>query len=125
MEKCDCVYKVGASTKCTIGEFDKLRPDCVTKESRYMDMDGTGVAVESDEFMFISEDLDVPFARLGDSGSIVWDTHGNAVGLLFRGQRPNQTRGWCVYVTPIEDVFESIKAKSGNKIQEIRFLGEP
>ena len=121
MKKDDLVYKVGASTKCTIGQFEGLKADCIIKEERYMQ--GCKELLRSTEFMFIGT-RDLPFARWGDSGSIVWDTNGCAVGLLFRGQSPGQCRGWFVYVTPIEDVFASIKAKSKGKIEEIRFLGE-
>ncbi|KAH6855939.1 hypothetical protein B0I37DRAFT_366160 [Chaetomium sp. MPI-CAGE-AT-0009] len=117
----DRVYKVGASTKCTIGSFNGPKADCVIKEERYMQRGD--VPLESTEFMFIGEE-GMPFARLGDSGSLVWDTNGCAVGLLFRGQSPGQSSAWFVYVTPIEDVFESIKAKSEGKIEKIRFLGE-
>jgi len=121
MNKGDLVYKIGASTKCTIGQFDALKPDCVIKEERYMQ--GREANLVSTEFMFIGVQ-DLPFARWGDSGSIVWDRYGCAVGLLFRGQSPSQSHGWFAYVTPIEDVFASIRHMSGGKIQDIRFLGE-
>lgn len=119
MKKDDLVYKVGAATKCTVGKFDALKVDCDIREERYMEQPKK----LSTEFMFIGEG-ELPFARKGDSGSIVWDTHGRAVGLLFRGQCPGQSRGCFAFVTPIEDVFTSIKAKSRGKIEEIRFLGE-
>ncbi|KAH6623146.1 hypothetical protein F5144DRAFT_605661 [Chaetomium tenue] len=121
MQKGEHVYKVGASTKFTIGEFERLKPDCIIREERHLK--GAGVPIRSDEFMFFGTE-GMPFARRGDSGSVVWDTNGHAVGLLFRGHSPNQTKDWYAYVTPIEDVFASIKAQSGGKIQEIRFLGE-
>ncbi|KAK3295382.1 uncharacterized protein B0H64DRAFT_358938 [Chaetomium fimeti] len=121
MKKDDLVYKVGASTRCTIGEFDALKADCVIKEEKYMQ--GRNVDIRSTEFMFIGADGS-QFARWGDSGSVVWDEDGRAVGLLFRGQSPGQSRGWFAYVTAIEDVFASIKATSGGKIEDIRFLGE-
>lgn len=128
------VYKVGASTRRTIGQFSAIKPSCVIKEERYMSErkrsqrssdagNDDDVDVESSEFMFMGVE-DLAFARWGDSGSVVWNRNGYAVGLLFRGQAPNQSKGWFAYVTPIEDVFESIKAKSGGKIEEIRFLGE-
>jgi hypothetical protein len=121
MKKDDLVYKVGASTKCTIGKFEALKADYGIKEERYMQRPEE--LYKSTEFMFIGAQGQ-PFGRRGDSGSIVWDTNGYAVGLLFRGQSPGQSRGWFVYVTPIEDVLASIKAKSEGKIQDIRFLHE-
>ncbi|KAK4147589.1 uncharacterized protein C8A04DRAFT_9095 [Dichotomopilus funicola] len=133
MKHGDVVYKVGASTKWTIGEFNGFKADCVIKEERYMNGQGRKVPLKSTEFVFIPSlgayklgvhNWGVPFARWGDSGSVVWDTNGCAVGLLFRGQSPAQSMNWFTYVTPIEDVFASIKARSGGKIEEIRFLGE-
>ncbi len=139
MEKGHRVYKVGSSTRCTVGEFDALKADCVIREERYMpgrkpeDSDPGKVDLKSTEFIFIGSthaqlaesQSRSPFARWGDSGSVAWDRRGCAVGLLFRGHSPGQTTGWFTFMTPIEDVFESIKIMSKGKIEDIRFLGEP
>lgn len=60
------------------------------------------------------------FATKGDSGSVVWDEQGRAVGLLFRGRVVQQTDRIVAYITPINDVFEDIMKFSQGSIKEIR-----
>jgi len=68
MRKGDVVYKVGASTRCTIGQFSGIKPSCVIKEERYMlerkreKSDTVRVDIKSTEFMFIRVE-EVPLAR--------------------------------------------------------------
>jgi len=112
------VYKVGASTRFTIGSFNCIKSDILITEAKHV----TG---RSEEFVFVAsvagDNWDCRLATLGDSGSVVWDKEGQAVGLLFRGQQPQQTQGHpLAYVTPIEDVFADIKEFSNGKIHEIR-----
>jgi len=47
-----------------------------------------------------------PFAIGVDSGVVVWDRGGNAIGLLFSGhmQQPQQVDPGYTFVTPLEDV---------------------
>ncbi|KAK4152571.1 hypothetical protein C8A00DRAFT_44382 [Chaetomidium leptoderma] len=112
------VYKVGASTRHTIGEFNRMKSDLTIAEDKHV----TGI---SEEFAFVAsattDDGDGRFATIGDSGSVVWNKEGQAVGLLLRGQKPQQSGDTSlVYVTPIEDVFADIKAFSKGEITEIR-----
>lgn len=111
-------YKVGASTGLTIGEFNRLKSGVTLADRKH-------VTRKSDEFAFLAsaetEEGDDRFSAVGDSGSVVWNKQGQAVGLLFSGQKPQQTeRGTITYVTPIEDVFEDIKAFSKGAITDIR-----
>lgn len=60
----------------------------------------------------------------GDSGSIVYGYGGVIVGLVSRGMNPLRHVGGplaVTIVTPIEDVFDDIKALTG--VEEIRVLG--
>ena len=120
------VYKIGASTKCTVGKsvgFETVK----IAEEKYM---GQPLKErESREHAFVGTRTGkYPFCNPGDSGAVVWDADGRAVGLAFRGQPVQQSQGHFAYVTPIEDVFKSIKEMSkgdpGGEIDEIRFLGE-
>jgi hypothetical protein len=51
---------------------------------------------------------------------VVFNERGEAVGLLFSGQKPDQTRAGYGLVTPIEDVFADIKACAKGHIEDIR-----
>lgn len=119
------VFKHGSSTMWTVGVFNRIKPDCSITDEKYM----PGRTVEqrrSTEYMFTSEvgrTDEKPFGARGDSGAVVWDEHGRALGLLFTGQQPHQTKtGYCL-VTPIEDVFDSIMKMSGGKIVDVRIAG--
>jgi hypothetical protein len=116
----DVVYKVGATTRLTIGKFSHVKSDVKISHDKHM----PGPRM-SEEFAFISSAMskegDARFASHGDSGSVVWDKEGQAVGLLFRGQTPQQVnKGVLAYVTPLEDVIADIKDRSGGKIKDIR-----
>lgn len=114
------VFKVGASTKCTIGALNAIKTDCIMREEKYM----PGRSKEdlmSSEYIFIHP-RDMVFANVGDSGAVVWDEDGGVVGLLFRGQQPHGTKRGYGMVTPIEDVFESIKEMSMGHIVDVRIL---
>ena len=61
------------------------------------------------------------FARNGDSGSIVWDEDGRALGLVFTGQKVTGAKKHkLVYVTPLDEVFDDIKKLSGGRITHVR-----
>jgi hypothetical protein len=122
MQRDDLMYKVGASTKCTIGEFTEIRPECTITEERYMP-GRTAASRRSTEFMFAGAEIQ-PFEERGDSGAVVWDREGRVVGLLFRGQAPHQCGRGYALVTPIEDVFESIIAMSKGIIVGVRLAGD-
>jgi len=120
------VFKNGASTTCTMGYLSKIKTDCVISEEKYMSK-GDSVprrslsSLRSREFVVKAEVRRAGrFGNRGDSGAIVWDAQGRAVGVLFTGQQPQGTEeGYCL-VTPIEDVFEDIKDRSRGNILDIR-----
>jgi hypothetical protein len=64
------------------------------------------------------------FGDRGDAGSVVWDKQGRALGLLGTEQTPQQCHYGYSLVTPIEDVFESIKAASEGVILDVQ-IAEP
>ncbi|KAH6631482.1 hypothetical protein F5144DRAFT_612140 [Chaetomium tenue] len=120
LQQGDTVYKVGATTRFTIGKFNCVKSDIKISLDKHM----SGPRM-SEEFAFISavktSDIVGRFSSPGDSGSVVWDQNGRAVGLLFRGQTPQQAdKGSLIYVTPLEDVIADIKQRSGGKIKDIR-----
>jgi hypothetical protein len=106
----DNVYKMGANTGISLGLFDGFKPDCKIHDERQTGLDN----LLSTEYMFIGRPDHNPdddrFADVGDSGAVVFDEQGRALGMLFTGQSPQQCgRGMCL-VTPIEEIFEDIKA---------------
>lgn len=76
----------------------------------------------SDEFLYLGlpDPAEHWLASKGDWGSVVFNGDGAAVGLLCRGHTAQQAKGSYAYVTPIEDVFEDIKAFSSKQITDIR-----
>lgn len=76
----------------------------------------------SSEFLYmsLSEVSNSEVAKGGDSGSVVFNTFGCALGLLFRGYQAQATSGSHTLITPIEDVFADIKAFFNNQITDIR-----
>jgi len=76
----------------------------------------------STEYLFHGMGTGSRIAQKGDSGSVAFDAEGNAVGLLFRGCQANSATDSHAYITPIEDVFEDIKAYSNHKILDIRIV---
>ncbi|KAK3357846.1 hypothetical protein B0T25DRAFT_540358 [Lasiosphaeria hispida] len=101
------VYKVGASTKWTAGEFSNFKTNCSVAEDGYLGMGKSG------EYVVIgkvnNDESSIPFANKGDSGSVVWGQDGRVLGLLFEGQQPQSNDDGYSFVTPIEDVFDHIK----------------
>ncbi|KAM7193056.1 hypothetical protein V8F20_008572 [Naviculisporaceae sp. PSN 640] len=132
MEAGHHLYKIGAATDCTIGEFSCMKSTVELKDDKHMNKGNR----YSEEFMIVGVSPSIteshaqeesesntrkPFADKGDSGAVVWDRNGCVMGLLFRGQVPNQTRSGCAYVTPIEHVFGKIK-KMDKNIKDIKVL---
>ncbi|KAK0715363.1 hypothetical protein B0H67DRAFT_459958, partial [Lasiosphaeris hirsuta] len=113
----DLVFKVGASTTWTAGEFSRTKTDCSIREDKYMKQP------KSEEYVYIGLKAQKDFVNFidhGDSGAMVWDRQGDVVGLLFRGQVPGNGTTAYGLVTPIGDVFDSIKKHSGGRITDIR-----
>ncbi|KAM0562359.1 hypothetical protein ACHAPJ_002048 [Fusarium lateritium] len=115
-------WKVGTTTEATAGYFHKYKPFVRLTDEAYM---GLG---PSKEYVFQAYKSMGPkgndsFSLPGDSGSVVFDHKGGVVGLLFSGQTPNNTRLGYSFVTPIEHVFDDIKAWSKGEITDIRVMG--
>jgi len=113
------VFKVGARTNATVGYYSRYKPKCTLDHDKYMKVK------PSSEHVIIGhlfgDGSPQAFADNGDSGAVVFDTFGQMVGLLFTGQAPQGTRGQgYALVTPIEEVFEDIKAMSNGEITDIR-----
>ncbi|KAL6355808.1 hypothetical protein LRP88_09391 [Fusarium phalaenopsidis] len=115
------VWKVGATSGPTNGTFNKYKVKCTIKDHVHV---ADTPRCYSKEFVVIGNEISSQgqSGRLcgpGDSGSVVFDARGQAIGLLFGGQVPSQTAGYGL-VTPIKDVFEDIKACSEGQIEDIR-----
>ncbi|KEZ41083.1 hypothetical protein SAPIO_CDS7139 [Scedosporium apiospermum] len=113
------VFKVGARTNATVGYYSRYKPKCTLDHDKYMKVK------PSSEHVIIGhlfgDGSPQAFADNGDSGAVVFDTFGQMVGLLLTGQAPQGTRGQgYALVTPIEEVFEDIKAMSNGEITDIR-----
>ncbi len=119
----DMVYKVGSSTKITMGRFQRIKTGCRIGDEKYMGLENA----YSSEYVFVGVADQTPdnrFGDFGDSGAVVFDGRGAVVGLLFTGHRPHQRQpyGLCL-VTPIKEVFEDIKALSKNTVTSVRIAG--
>ena len=100
------VFKVGAISGATAGLCAPLKVLSKIREEKYMNQPAT--VHETKEYMMSSKWSS--FGQQGDSGAVVHDADGVAVGLLFSGQAPSQTdkkNGYSL-VTPLPDVFKDI-----------------
>lgn len=121
----DVVYKIGSTTGPTGGRFSIPKMDVSLSEDRHVQefMAKKQRSYLSKEYIFFGMGKgNNILAKKGDSGSVVFDKHGNAIGLLFRGCQANLEADSYAFITPIEDVFADIKAYSGNKILDIRIV---
>jgi hypothetical protein len=100
---CLRIVKCGRTTGWTIAEAGGIKSDC----QRTM---GT-ISTE----MFIPDPSpSAPFSAVGDSGAIIFDFRGRAVGMIHGGnviQGSNEKI--ASYATPIEDLFEDIQQQLG------------
>lgn len=110
----ELVYKVGATTTTTVGKFNQMKADVSIAEDRHV---SPGL---SEEFSYVNTGDTGAFGTKGDSGSVVWDRKGQAVGLLFTGQKPQGAKQTLTYVMAIEDLFMDIIKFSKGEIKEIR-----
>ncbi|KAK3364331.1 hypothetical protein B0T25DRAFT_61230 [Lasiosphaeria hispida] len=120
----DPIFKLGTTTGATGGVFSWLKPKVNFVEDTHVQayMDARHRPYLSNEFLFIGypNPAEHWLAKKGDSGSVVFDTDGRAVGLLFRGHMVQQAASSYAYITPIEDVFDDIKTFSNQQITDIR-----
>jgi len=112
------VFKVGAGSGPTSGAFSKVRVGVDFKEGAHLE--AVMGREKSREFIFIEDPASARFSHRGDSGSVVFDEEGRAAGLLLRGHKPLGAVNQCLYITPIEDVFDDIKTFSKGGITDIR-----
>lgn len=119
----DLVYKVGSSTKATVGHFQQIKTKCRIGDEKCMGLQDA----YSSEYAFVGVAEQTPdsrFGDFGDSGAVAFDGTGTAVGLLLTGLSPHQCRDYAVcLVTPIEEVFEDIKTSSKGTITGVRIVG--
>ncbi|KAG7292834.1 hypothetical protein NEMBOFW57_002879 [Staphylotrichum longicolle] len=114
------IYKNGTSTGPTIGVFSHIKSDVRIHDDAHL-VTALGPDIRtSEEFVYIGDPQSDWLAKNGDSGSVVFDREGRAVGLLFRGHRAQNANNTYCYITPIEDIFNDIKDFSKGSITEIR-----
>jgi len=121
--------KLGRTTGITRGYVTAVKPDCRT--ARELD-DGQVVTVTSTEIVVISDTKQsmIGFSHGGDSGSLVFDSKGNAIAMLWAGDRFDKEHGAGLdrvhYVTPLKvlllDVEKSLRAALGHDDWELSFV---
>lgn len=117
----DHVWKQGAITGVTHGVYNEFKTNCIIKEDGHLN----DVSRTSSEYCIIGgsglrHGTDARFSGHRDSGAVVFDHAGHLVGLVFGGQVPHQDKKGYTLVTPIEDIFDDIKAISNGEIEDIR-----
>lgn len=104
----ETLFKVGRSTKVTYGSFQEICETDTVKSWQYKDASGFE-EVSTLECAVVMEYGDHLFGEPGDSGSLLFNSQGQLVGLYFGGNdRTNVS-----YFTPIEVVFDDIKRITG------------
>lgn len=104
-EELQTLIKSGRSTRVTEGIYGGLRPIRITNERG---PNGEEFTLETEEHSVTPSDGG-PFAEPGDSGSLVFNSGGDVVGILVAGgMRVN-----VAYFQHIKDVFEDIKDVTG------------
>ncbi|KAK0644634.1 hypothetical protein B0T16DRAFT_418009 [Cercophora newfieldiana] len=118
------VFKKGAISGISAGKYSKTAANVTVHEDPHI---AKGLPTPlSTELAFVHQGTvnhgyASLFARNGDSGSIVWDEDGRALGLVFTGQKvTGANKHKLVYITPLEEVFDDIKKLSGGRITHIR-----
>lgn len=92
------VFKIGAATNTTSGLV------AVDRVSNWMG---------DDLIVIASEDKSKPFSIGGDSGSLVYDENGRAVGLVVGGCNPDvfPVKDQITYVLPIEPILNQLDVR--------------
>ena len=92
------VLKHGRSTHWTAGVVNEIKSDCQRELGEI-----------STELCVLNRTRNAEFTRRGDSGALVIDYHGRAVGVAHGGGALLSGCTQFHYVTPIEWLFEDIK----------------
>jgi hypothetical protein len=92
------VLKHGRTTHWTAGVVNEIKSDCQREQGEIIT-----------ELCVLNLIKRVEFTRPGDSGTLVIDYHGRAVGVAHGGGTPLSEGTEYHYVTPIEWLFEDIK----------------
>ncbi|KAM7189986.1 hypothetical protein V8F20_009920 [Naviculisporaceae sp. PSN 640] len=114
----ELVYMVGATTGPSIGVLNKMPAYVKTSEVKHISSDTSTEYTVVRGWVAKSR----PFAKYGDSGSVVWDKDGRLLGLVSRGQKVLHSCEIICYVTPIDVVFRDIKDLSNGEITDIKVL---
>jgi hypothetical protein len=114
------VFKLGTSSGPTSGTFSKVQVGVAFKDDAHLEAVMGPENYRCREFMYIEDPASTWLSKRGDPGSVVFDEEGRALGLLSRGHRPQQAVNQCLYITPIEDIFDDIKKFSKGGITDIR-----
>ncbi|KAI8714662.1 hypothetical protein NCS52_01186600 [Fusarium sp. LHS14.1] len=123
------VWKVGATSGPSHGVYSEYKVKRTLKDDAHVTairIDGRTVTVSkySEQFVIIGHnrpgEVEGRFCGPGDSGAVVFNARGEAVGLLFSGQMPDLSRVGYGLVTPIEEVFADIKACAKDQTEDIR-----
>ncbi|UPL02671.1 hypothetical protein LCI18_013605 [Fusarium solani-melongenae] len=116
----ETIWKVASTTGPTVGV---LSPDFKPIISALLDDEymGDHSSVESVVIGHpqASTTGDGVFSLPGDSGGIAFNKEGIAVGLVFTGQRPKQSKQGLSYVTPLDEVFDDMMAMAQSSPSQI------
>ena len=94
------VFKIGRQTGITVGRVNGVKSEVSPR----------GYSGYFSEWEVVGENGE-PWAARGDSGSCVWDLSGNLIGMVWGSTRRYNTG----YVTPIQNLLDSIKGLTGRE----------
>ncbi|KAK0702350.1 hypothetical protein B0H67DRAFT_650387 [Lasiosphaeris hirsuta] len=123
------VFKKGAISGVSAGKYSKTPADVAVHEDPYI---ARGLQTPlSTELGYVHQGVVNQghaslFARDGDSGSIVWDEDGRALGLVFTGQKVTGAKKHkLVYITPLDEVFDDINRRVDFSMYMLEFVRIP
>jgi hypothetical protein len=92
------VFKNGSQTGKTSGKISQFGME------KKLNYPGSKISCRYQNFFTIVSDSDKPFAHQGDSGSLIYDEDGYAVGLLIAGNKD----ATVIYALPIEPILNHL-----------------
>lgn len=113
-------FKYGATSGATCGAYGIHKHEVRYLDWKYMNLEANPAATTSEHSFMRLPNKVKHFGEPGDSGSVVWNRDGHALGLLFRGQTDPDS-AMFTYVTPIVYVFDHIRSFLGVKIRVAEF----